>query len=435
MILVLGGVAASLLVIIPIFTGDSQNAGSGESGKNLKRIITFDRYALQTERGPTFQYVKISSSEDGQVEEMAVNSKMWFLNPFGRSMQLYEEQNINSTTTKEEMEAFIDDADAHEYYQIVRLPEWLGGTADELSAYRAFSSLDISSHCLVSYWPNEGRMDIQDPCHSNRYRPWDGLAYMGISSFGSSGGSAILFTSNYLALPQIKLAIDSEGYLAAYKPDNGLYSDGVVGEGKRLSQGDLKRSNEKLVEMVVKAETIKVPAEILPGYDLIWISPAGIRSELDRSFESLAGAEHSIPIVAAYRQRASQQFYDYTFTVLIHSNTFDGALTGGKDEYGAKAEQIFNKIFGPFECYEPQKCTYETRSVDEDDGKYALIKTQHVFDPTRDDSYKDASYGRALVWLNGSSQHDSTKQYLIALDATNENMTSIIQAIKAIESG
>ena len=167
---------------------------------------------------------------------------------------------------------------------------------------------------------------------------------------------------------------------------------------------------------------------------MIWISPGGIHSELGRNFENLDSAEQSIPIVAAYRQRISQQFYDYTFTVLTHSNTSDSALTGGKGGYGAKAEQIFNKIFGQFECYEPQECTYETRSVDEDNGKYALIKTQHVSDP-RNESFKDASYGRALVWLGDSSRGDSTKQYLIALDATNEDMTSMIQAIKSIDFG
>lgn len=117
---------------------------------------------------------------------------------------------------------------------MVRLPEWLGGQRADISSYRAYSALDIASHCRINYWPRQDRMDIEDPFHSNRYRSWDGLTYAGLSSYGISGGSAILFTADHLVLPQMRLGVDKEGYIVAYKPDNRLYGDGVVGEGRRV---------------------------------------------------------------------------------------------------------------------------------------------------------------------------------------------------------
>lgn len=419
--LVIGGAAATMQLIIPALNGNTPNAGSGDTANDLRRIIDFD----------SFQWVRLSSSDGSQGQEMAVNSRLRFLDPFGKSMQRFEEQNIN-TATQDEREAFIRDADAQEYYQLIRLTEWLGGNANDISAYRAYSSLDISSHCSVKYWPTAGRMDIEDPCHSNHYRAWDGLAYVGISSFGSSGGSAMLFTSDFLALPQIRLAIDSEGYLAAYKPDNTLFGDGVVGEGRRFSQDNLEQSNQKMIDTVVVGQKIKIPAEILPGYNLIWVSPFGEYSQFGHTIEGLMSAEQSTAIVAAYRQKSSQQYYDYALTVFPISSTNDLSLTGDKGNHETNAEQIFNKTFGPFVCYEPQECTFEPRTVDEDAGNYALIKTQHVSDLTRGDRDMDETYGRALVWLDDSFHGDSAIQYLIVLEAINEDMASIIQAIKGM---
>jgi hypothetical protein len=38
---------------------------------------------------------------------------------------------------------------------LIRLPVWLGGDKDDVSAFRAYSAVDLALHCLVKYWPGE----------------------------------------------------------------------------------------------------------------------------------------------------------------------------------------------------------------------------------------------------------------------------------------
>ena len=67
--------------------------------------------------------------------------------------------------------------------------------------------------------------------------------------------------------------MDTEGYVVASKPDNSLYGDGVEGEGRRLTSGQLKESNEKMIAEVILSlgveQHVTVPSEVLPGYNLI----------------------------------------------------------------------------------------------------------------------------------------------------------------------
>jgi hypothetical protein len=46
---------------------------------------------------------------------------------------------------------------------LVRLPGWLGGSKDELSAYRVFSAFDVASQCNVRY--EDARAVVEDSCH------------------------------------------------------------------------------------------------------------------------------------------------------------------------------------------------------------------------------------------------------------------------------
>jgi hypothetical protein len=432
-IIVLGALITSLFIIIPSLTGvTNQIQGSNDGKEDLRRIVVFDKFSTENDSGVVFRYLKI---DDGTAYRMEPNSKKWFLDPFGSSMRTFYERNLNSTiASHEEIQAFLERVDAQEQYQIIRLPEWLGGYRSEISVFRAYSAFDIASHCLVTYWPNEGRMDIEDPCHSNRYRVWDGLAYVGMSSFGGSGGQGLSFTSDYLALPQMRLGIDAEGYIVASKPDNSLYGDGVVGEGRRLTSEQLKESNLKLIAAGDLAlgvqQQITIPAEVLPGNNLIWLSPANVRTDFGYG-TSLGTEEDSSLVVAAYRQRGSQQYYDYSLTVVALSNTSRLALTDSED-YGVRALEIFDSSVSQFECYEPLECSYETKSGDNLAGEYAIIKVQQVTDPTRNDSYRVQTYGRALVWKTPQLAQENETQYLIVVNAVDENMESILRAIRSV---
>jgi hypothetical protein len=427
--IVVGGLIATSIVTSPTNIG-SLRSGSPDDGSS-RRIIVFDKYGSYADSGITFRYVKLSDSNGGGVDTnqaMQANSKQWFLNPFGRSMAKFYEQKVNSSSTKDERDAFIKDADAQEYYQLIRLPDWLGGTRNEIDAFRAYSAFDIASQCLVSYWPKQGRMDIEDPCHSNRYRPWDGLAYLGASSLGASG-SSVLFSSDYLALPRMKLAVDAEGYLVAFKPDNTLYGDGVVGEGRRLTDENIKDSNEKLIRTVVGAR-FRIPEQILPGYHLIWLSPASTQTEFGHVLGNLDSYEESSSIVAGYRQKGSQQYYDYSVTAVPLSNGSEFELHGSDSDLPKAAQTVFNQTFDNSDCYPPQKCTYQTKSGDDIAGKYTIASIKRVEDPLQEDErYRITTSGRALAWTDGANNTDG---YMIVLDSVNKSMESILQALKNV---
>lgn len=135
----------------------------------------------------------------------------------------------------------------------------------------------------------------------------------------------------------------------------------------------------------------------MPGYDLIWMSPANGKTDFWDG-TSLGIEEDSALVVAAYRQKGSQQYYDYSVTIIALSNSSRLALTNSSQAYGDSAQEIFDYSVGQFECYEPLQCSYETKSGDSFAGDYAVIKVQQVVDPTRNDSHRMETYGRALVW-------------------------------------
>ena len=256
---------------------------------------------------------------------------------------------------------------------------------------------------------------------------WLGL--FGVSSLGATG-STVLFSSDYLALPRMKLAVDEEGYLVGFKPDNALYGDGVVGEGRRLTDDNIRESNENLIVTMVGA-SFKVPEEILPGYHLIWLSPASAQTEFGRIVGDADSYQESSTIVAGYRQKGSQQYYDYSLTIVPLENGSELALNESKEVQPEAAQEIFNKTFGNFECYEPQQCSYQTKKGDDFAGKYAIVSIKRVVDPLQEDEkYRITTFGTALVWIDRAKYtHES---YLIMLDSREKSMDSILQALKNV---
>ena len=61
-----------------------------------------------------------------------------------------------------------DARDAFERFMLIRLPSHMGGSEKDISAFRAYSSLDPSSSCVIKYWPEPDRQRIEDPCHGLR---------------------------------------------------------------------------------------------------------------------------------------------------------------------------------------------------------------------------------------------------------------------------
>ena len=177
--LILGAaLVASLLLVIPSLT-----LVVTQSSENPNRILALDPPELfygGEDEGVTMQAVK--------AKDLEPNSFVWFLDPFGKTMAgLGSESYVLLTLDKKELERF-EKSDAFENYMLIRLPEWLGGGKDDVSAFRSYHAVSLSDNCLSRYWPDEGRWRIENPCAGDIYRSWDGLAVAGPASGGYVGG-------------------------------------------------------------------------------------------------------------------------------------------------------------------------------------------------------------------------------------------------------
>ncbi|MEO9363661.1 MAG: hypothetical protein ABI348_07140, partial [Nitrososphaera sp.] len=176
-----------------------------------------------------------------KVGDMQPNSAVQFLSPFSEDMAQFNRDRIDSKS-QEVKDAFIQKAEAYSRYSLIRLPEWLGGDNGDISSYRAYSAVAVSNSCLTKYF--EYRWAIEEPCHGDRYRPWDGLVFDGPAARGVSGGQ-IVSTVEPIALPTMTLSVDDEGYIVASKPDAQI--NGVVDEGRKLTFAELERNSKEML--------------------------------------------------------------------------------------------------------------------------------------------------------------------------------------------
>ena len=237
-------VAVILMIVVFAYIGNGKlmSDNSGEGSNYSKRIIAYTttfNYSDKTTL-PRFNYVKM--------QEMPSNSAVRFLNPFGKAMSGFPEalgsnaiSDPNSVMTEEEKITFLKDADVFEQYILIRLPEALGGGAQNVSAFRAYSDLDPESRCMLGYRDDSGiGIVLQDPCHSDIFRVSDGYSCFGRIALGSNP-----VLSGYNAIPRMKLSVDSDGYLLAIRPDGQPSGDGTVGEGRIIPTEEIK-SNDKV---------------------------------------------------------------------------------------------------------------------------------------------------------------------------------------------
>ncbi len=115
------------------------------------------------------------------------------------------------------------DAEAFRKWQFIRLPEELGGTKIDTSAFRVYSMICLHLWCLWKYWPDEGRKRGECPCHGSMYDPTTGTAFVGPASVQAP-------PSNTLA--ELYLEIDSDGLIFILPPKFDVNANGVIGYGR-----------------------------------------------------------------------------------------------------------------------------------------------------------------------------------------------------------
>ncbi len=162
----------------------------------------------------------------------------------------------------------IHDRDAFQTFNLIRLPEYLGGIANDTSAFRAYSALDLVSHCYITYRTDDGRNHrIEDPCNSSGYRALDGVAI--------HPHEKALKGSNTGALPQLDLSIDENGFLLIDPPTFTREENGVVGVGRDVSDEDILAGSKILLDTYSAGfpDSVIVPLTFDAGHYLHFVKP------------------------------------------------------------------------------------------------------------------------------------------------------------------
>lgn len=113
--------------------------------------------------------------------------------------------------------------EAFRKWQFIRLPEELGGSKKDVSAFRVYSMICLHLWCMWKYWPQEGRKRGECPCHGSMYDPVTGTAFLGPASVQAPPSNT---------LPILYLEEDSDGFLWIKPPTWGVNANGIVGYGR-----------------------------------------------------------------------------------------------------------------------------------------------------------------------------------------------------------
>ena len=119
------------------------------------------------------------------------------------------------------------DEEAFRKWNIIRLPEEMGGAEDKITSFRVYSMICLHLWCLWKYWSNEGMKRGQCPCHASTYDITSGIAV---------GGPAAVQAPPSNALPKLDLELDNEGFLYLLPPVWGVNENGVVGYGRLIKK-------------------------------------------------------------------------------------------------------------------------------------------------------------------------------------------------------
>ncbi len=121
------------------------------------------------------------------------------------------------------------DQEAFRKWNLIRLPEYLGGNVNDITAFRVYSIVCVHLWCVWKYVPvgeTSGNDKGQCPCHGSMYDPLSGKAIAGPASLQASPANA---------LPILDLESDSNGNLWIKPPSWNVNKNGVIGYGRFLT--------------------------------------------------------------------------------------------------------------------------------------------------------------------------------------------------------
>lgn len=227
--IILFGSIALIIVIISVFmTFASPSITVSESAK----IFPYDKHTL------------LVSKEPLRIHDMRPGTAKYFMYP----------PDINPETDENHFQKFL----------IVRLPVWLGGAQDDVSSFRAYSAIDLSSHCILSHRTIQVMPSIIDPCTSPGYNVVDGISL----AYPSANFARAPTTG---ALPMLELSTDKEGYLYVIPPTFTTEKNGAIGIGREVTENQAKAGEEfvnKMIELMEKKFEENHPSSLDSGHVL-----------------------------------------------------------------------------------------------------------------------------------------------------------------------
>ncbi len=121
------------------------------------------------------------------------------------------------------------DQEAFRKWNLIRLPEDLGGSVNDVSAFRVYSAICLHLWCMWKYKPVTeigGNDKGQCPCHGSMYDPTTGKAVAGPASLQAPPSNV---------LPILHIEADNDGNLWIKPPVWSVNENGVVGYGRFLA--------------------------------------------------------------------------------------------------------------------------------------------------------------------------------------------------------
>lgn len=252
-------------------------------------------------------------------------------------------------------------ANAYQTFMLIRLPETMGGDKNDTSSFRAYSAVDLTSHCLMKYWPQEGRQRIEDPCISQPYRAIDGVSY--------NPGLIMIRAPTTGALPKLDLDVDSQGYLVVKPPTWTQNKNGVIGIGRDVSKDEILQSSKTLLtyckeqikwpELPLELQTEDVLIDMNCKSDHLYAVYANIddsykNANVDVTFCNCTKTPHEL---GPWINAENGQFWNIKNTTIYVSGS---ALQTGENKVDPRyAEYTFRFIKNGYEVFFTDKRSFD----------------------------------------------------------------------------
>ena len=192
-----------------------------------------------------------------------------------------------------------ENRDAFQRFILIRLPEWMGGGANDASAFRAYSAVSLSDNCLVRYWPDPGRQRIENPCWGDIYRVIDGALILAVDPTRINSA---------MALPYLELSMDENGILFVEPPEWKPQKNGVVSIGREMSLQQIRNGSAILADSFANSfpNYPKIPVDFA-GYILSDISPR--KSDIDVQYFDFSSMSTGTSMTIRNTSAEDQQYF------------------------------------------------------------------------------------------------------------------------------